>query len=395
MKICIVHNEYEKLSGEEIVVNRIIALLRENGHDVSYFHRSSAEISEMCIGKVRAFLSALYSPSSNRAVRKMLGEKHPDIVHIHNLFPLISPSILPECKRAGVPVVMTVHNYRLVCPNGLHMVRGEVCEKCCGGHEYWCMLRNCEGNLPKSLGYALRNYVARKRRYYLDNVTIYAALTEFQRGRLVNDGFPADRIMVIPSPANDNYTQDEFSLGEYVGFIGRISPEKNVLALIAAARKHPNIPFKAAGVYDRMPDLPAQAPSNFKFLGHMNGSRIADFYKSARMIVLCSICFEGFPTVLVEAMLHGKVVICSQVGGLPEIVEDGKTGLLFDLADPDDLAKKIRYLWDRPDLCEKMGKAGREKALWEYSPEKYYERLMIVYKKAIELEVDRPLISQV
>lgn len=385
MKICLIHNEYGKISGEEIVVNRIIELLRANGHDVIYFQRSSAEIPKMRFGMARAFFSAIHSPSSKRAVRRLLEEKRPDIVHIHNLFPLISPSILPECKRAGVPVVMTVHNYRLVCPNGLHMVHGEVCEKCCGGREYWCVLRNCEGNPAKSLGYALRNYVARKRRYYLDNVTIYAALTEFQRGRLVNEGFPADRIVVIPNAVDGDDVRYDLSLGEYVGFVGRISPEKNVPSLIAAARNNPGISFKAAGAYDRMSDLPAQAPANFEFLGHVGAFQMADFYNSARMIVLCSVCFEGFPMVFVEAMLHGKPIVCSRIGGLPEIVEEGKTGLLFEPGNTEELAEKVRYLWERPELCAKMGEAGREKALREYSSEKYYERLMGVYKRALNL----------
>jgi glycosyltransferase involved in cell wall biosynthesis len=385
MKICLIHNEYGKISGEEIVVNRIIELLRANGHDVTYFQRSSAEIPEMRFGKLRAFFSALYSPSSKRAVKRLLVEKRPNVVHIHNLFPLISPSILPECKRVGVPVVMTVHNYRLVCPNGLHMVHGEVCEKCCGGREYWCVLRNCEGNPAKSLGYALRNYVARKRRYYLDNVTICAVLTEFQRGRLVNEGFPADRIVVIPNAVDGDDVRYDLSLGEYVGFVGRISPEKNVPSLIAAAQKHSDISFKAAGAYDRMPDLPDQAPSNFEFLGHVGASQIADFYNSARIIVLCSVWFEGFPMVFVESMIHGKPIVCSQIGGLSEIVEEGKTGLLFEPGNAEDLAEKIRYLWERPELCAKMGEAGREKALREYSLSKYYERLMGVYKKALTL----------
>ncbi len=385
MKVCVVHNEYGKFSGEGAVVTAQKKLLADNGHKVISLERSSAEISNMTLGKLKAFFSGIYSFSSRKQIRRLLATHKPDIVHIHNLFPLISPSILSECKNAGRPVVMTVHNYRLVCPNGLHMVRGQVCEKCCGGREYWCVLHNCEGNLAKSLGYALRNYVARKQRCYLDNVTIYAALTEFQRGRLVNEGFPADRIVVIPNAVDGDGTRYDLSHGEYVGFVGRISPEKNVTSLIAAARNSPDIAFKAAGAYDRMPDLPAQAPSNFEFLGHVSGSRMADFYNSARMIVLCSICFEGFPMVFAEAMLHGKPIICSRIGSLPEIVDDQVTGLLFEPGNVEDLSEKISYLWERPELCRKIGQAGREKALREYSPEKYYQRLMTVYKKAIEL----------
>lgn len=386
MRICLIHNEYGKLSGEEIVVNRIIELLCENDHDVTYFHRSSAEIPEMRLGMARAFFSAIHSPSSKRAVRILLEEKRPDIVHIHNLFPFISPSILPEFKRAGIPVVMTVHNYRLVCPNGLHMVRGQVCEKCCGGHEYWCVLQNCEGNLFKSIGYAFRNWFARKRNFFLDNVTMYATLTHFQRQRLKTEGFPIDRIKVIPNMASFKNEEKDSQITSYVGFIGRISPEKGILTLIGAAKKSKDISFKIAGSYEHMPNLKAKTNANINFLGHLSEEKLNDFYKSTRMIVLPSTCFEGFPMVLAEGMLYGKPVICSRIGGLSEIVEDGVTGLLFEPGNAKDLASKIRYLWDQPDLCRKMGQEGRKKALREYSPEKYYERLMDIYRNAIELQ---------
>ena len=340
----------------------------------------------MRLGMARAFFSAIHSPCSKRAVRKLLEEKRPDIVHIHNLFPLISPSILPECKRAGVPVVMTVHNYRLVCPNGLHMVRGQVCEKCCGGCEYWCVLQNCEGSLFKSIGYALRNWFARKKRFFFDNVTMYATLTQFQRQRLSTEGFPADRITVIPNMASTKDKEQDAQSGKYVGFIGRVSPEKGIQTLMDVACKCTDISFKVAGSHDRMSHLLEKAYANFDFVGHLSQEKLNEFYKSIRMVVLPATCFEGFPMVLAEAMLSGKPIICSRIGGLPEIVEDGKTGLLFEPGNVEDLATKIKHLWDRPDLCRKMGEEGRKKALREYSQEKYYGRLMDIYCKAIELQ---------
>jgi len=385
MKICLIHNEYGKISGEEIVVNRTIELLRENGHDVAYFRRSSAEIPEMRLGKARAFFSAIHSPSSKRAVGRLLEEKRPDIVHIHNLFPLISPSILPECKRAGIPVMMTVHNYRLVCPNGLFLRDGKICEECSGGREWRCFLRNCEANWFKSLGYALRNYIARMRRYFLDNVSIYYAQTEFQRTRLIQEGFPEDRICVIPNMVASKEVETAKDPGQYVGFVGRISPEKGIDTLIEAARACPDIQFKAAGSYNRVPDIVTKAPHNFNFRGHLDKEPLDKFYVNSRIIVLCSICYEGFPSVLLEAMLHGKPVISSRIGGLPEIVDEGVTGFLFEPGNAQDLAQKIRYLWNSPDLCRQMGRACREKVLREYSPDAYYRRLMSAYKSAIEI----------
>lgn len=387
MKIIVIHNEYGTFSGEEAGVQRQVELVANMGHHVSRFSRSSAEIPQMRFGRVRAFCSGIYSFSSKKVMRELLREHKPDIVHIHNLFPLISPSILSVCSAMGVPVVMSVHNYRLVCPNGLHMSkrRYEICEKCCGGREYWCILKNCEGSLPKSLGYAIRNYVARKARLYLGNVSMYAYLIHFQKRRLIAEGYPEDRMAFVPNMAQRINLPGEPSLGEYAGFVGRLGPEKGVAVLLQAAKSLSNVRFAVAGDYSAMRDMVSKATANIALQGRILNESISSFYQAARLIVLPSTCFEGFPLVLIEAMLHAKPVIASRIGGLPEIVDDGITGLLFEPGNAEDLAEKIQYLWDRPDLCRQMGQAGREKALREYSPEKHYDRLMAVYKKAIEL----------
>ena len=247
------------------------------------------------------------------------------------------------------------------------------------------MLRNCEGSLFKSSGYAIRNWVARQRRFFLDNVTLYCPLTQFQRRRLIAEGFSADRIEVVPNMARVEVHSDQSSPGDWVGFVGRVSPEKGISTLLKVAKENPHIPFKLAGAHHRMPELPQTAPSNVQILGHLNPLKLKSFYASCRLTVVPSLWFEAFPLVLVEAMMHGKAVVCSRIGGLPEIVEDGVTGLLFEPGNANDLAEKILYLWERPELAVKMGQAGREKALREYSPEKFYERLLAAYKKAIFL----------
>ncbi len=391
VKILIIHNEYGKFSGEEAVVAAQMNVLTTHGHKIHSFHKSSADLETMRLGRTKAFFSGIYSPASRREIRNLIREDRPDVVHIHNVFPWISPSVLPECRRAGVPVVMTVHNYRLVCPNGLHMPKGryEICEKCCGGREYWCVLRNCEQSLFKSLGYALRTYTARRLGLFRKNVTLFACLTEFQRKRLIAEGYPADRLRVVPNmyPADMGGKMNQEASGEFVAYVGRISPEKGIEQLLHVAERLPNIPFRLAGSYGAMPDLVGKAPTNVSFLGNLGKKQLAGFYDESRFLVLCSRCFEGFPMAIVEAMAHGKPVIAPRIGGSPEIVDDGETGLLFTPGDVEDLAEKVRYLWNRLDICRQMGRAGREKALREYSPERYYERLMAMYEEAMELAV--------
>ena len=384
-----VHNQYARPSGEEMMVSRIGMLLRDRGHEVLELVRSSSQINYLRWGKARAFFSGVYRHRSRVEFRAVAGTREVDAVHVQNLYPLISPSVLLEASKRNVPVVMRCANYRLLCPNGLFMTDGKACERCAGGSEWWCLLKNCEQSLPKSLGYALRNYVARRFRLFLDNVTIYICQTEFQKAKLVTAGFPRHRITVIPNMSVPNGFQPSNGLGDHAGYVGRLSPEKGITDFLAAARMLANVKFRAAGSLARMPDLSEQASANLKFVGHLEQETLDRFYSACRMLVVPSVCYEGFPSVIIDAMVRGKPVVCSRIGGLPEIVDDGVTGLLFEPGNAADLAEKIRYLWDRPALCRQMGRAGREKALREYSPEKYYERLMAVYERAMELGAPR------
>ena len=198
-------------------------------------------------------------------------------------------------------------------------------------------------------------------------------------------GLCPERIAVIPNMASSNGIEPSSGQGQFVAYVGRVSPEKGISTLIAAATKCPDIPFRIVGSYDRMPSVLKQAPRNCIFAGHLTGTELEECYKSSRIVVLPSLWFEGIPTVLVDSMMAGKPVVASRIGGIPEIVDDGITGLMFEPGNAEDLAEKTRNLWNRSDVCRQMGQAGREKALREYSPDKYYERLMAAYERAIEL----------
>ena len=417
--IAIVHNYYGKFSGEETVVENLASLLAGRGVSVCRFSRSSADIEDKLSGKMAAFFSGIHNPFAKREFEKFLNDKRPDVVHIHNLYPLISPSILPVCKAFGVPVVMTVHNFRLVCPNGLLMSRGEICHRCLGGRVYWCVLRNCEDNIFKSTGYALRTAAARKLRRYLDNVDHFICLSEFQKNILVGEGLPAERVSVLANPLSlavlpregrnlekntgspidplgddsgmdlprghhgptGTFGDDKGLGGGYVAYVGRLSPEKDIFTLLNAARALSDIPFKFAGNYHRMPAVLENKPINVEFLGQLNAEEIASFYNNARMVVFATRCYEGFPTVLLEAMSHGLPVVCSRIGGLPEIVEDGVNGLLYESGNANELADRIRTLWEDAALSEKMGDKGRKKLEEKYDAEKLMDRLIGIYEK--------------
>lgn len=383
MRVLLVHNAYGKRSGEEVVVDQQSELLASQGHVVERFERTSEGVGSNLIAQSKAFFAALGNRCTLETFGRAVSRFGPDVIHVHNLYPWISPAILPIAHASGAAVVMSVHNFRLLCPNGLMFTHGEPCERCVPAAEYWCVLRNCERSVAKSTGYALRNYVARRRRWYLDNVDRFAVLTGFQQRKLVAAGYPVERIALLPNTAEVRDADDTAGEADCVGFIGRVSPEKGSSVLIDAMKKLDTVECRIAGAFDRQPELPGRAPGNVEFLGMLGKPELARLFLRLRIVVVPSVCYEGFPMSVVEAMAHGRPVIASRIGGIPEIVEDGVTGLLCEPGNADDLAEKIRYLWDRPELCRQMGEAGRDKAALEYNKARYYERLMAIYQDAI------------
>jgi glycosyltransferase involved in cell wall biosynthesis len=389
LKVVQIHNKYRFDGGENVMYESVIRLLRKEGHEVCVFERSSKEI-EGLTRKMHALTEGVFSISARKAVALLLAAERPDVVHVHNLYPLISPSVLVACREAQVPVVMSCPNYRLTCPISYHLRKGAICELCCGGREYWCVLKNCRDSVPESFGYALRNAVARKWRLFSDNVTLYVPPTEFVKRRAVDAGLPAQRIVVVPNMISTPSGTDALGEGDYIAYAGRISPEKGIATLLASVQLT-GLPVRLAGDYSGMPEIVKNASASAKFIGHLNRNQLDGFYRNARFLVVPSVWFEPFGLVVAEAMSRGLPVIASRIGGLPEIIEDGVTGLLFEPGNADDLAEKMKLLWRSPNMCRQMGMAGREKAIREYSEDVYYKRLMVVYKRAIQVnkEIDK------
>ncbi|MCM1138986.1 MAG: glycosyltransferase, partial [Muribaculum sp.] len=248
MKILLVHNDYGKYSGEEAVVDKMAVMLAGLGHEVAQLRMTTAGARESLSGKIRGFISGIYCPSGVKSMREAIKREKPDVVNVHNLYPFISPAALRECKTAGIPVVMTIHNFRLMCPTGLFMRDGKPCELCLEkGNEWGCVKYNCEQSLLKSVGYAARNAVARIRKHYMDCVDHFACITEFQRRKLIQSGFSSERISVIPNAVDAIHVSsgiNDIKDRGYVAYSGRISREKGVDMIIACAHKHPEIPFR-------------------------------------------------------------------------------------------------------------------------------------------------------
>lgn len=381
MKVLIIHNKYGKHSGEESVVYFQSTLLQEKGHKVITYFRDSSEIDEMLLGKIRAFFTSFFNLKSFIDLRRILKKEKPDIVHVHNLYPLISPSILPFIKRFKVPIVMTVHNYRLLCPNGLFFTQGKICEKCTSKKkELNAIMNNCENSIFKSFGYALRNFMARKFKYYSKNIDFFLCLTNFQKNKLIAKSFDEDKVKVINNVCDIDTIKNSISKEkDYIGYVGRISKEKGIDTLINLAEKMPNVKFKLAGVVSPDFDKSKLQKSNIILEGFLNHTQLLHFYRNAKFLIFPSIWYETFGLTLVEAMSQNCAIIASDIGGVPEIVENNRTGLLFKSGDVEDLFQKTTFLSNNPKLVEKMGINGRLKVEKQYRTQRYYNELMAAY----------------
>ncbi len=384
MRVLQVHNQYRIRGGEDTVVESTVLMLKRRGINVSVYTASSELVKGSLLGRVQAFGSSIYSFSAAADMSRMIRRERPDVVHVHNLYPLLSASVLTAGSRAGLPIVMTCHNFRLVCPIGIHLREGNVCELCVGGREFWCALLNCRRNIAESVAYALRSIFSRSLRLFKNNITLFVVPSDFGKRRLIDAGLSGDRVVVLPNMVSIPKSAVDYSKGEYAAYVGRISDEKDVDTLLAAA-KTTGIPIRIAGDYSERRDLMISAPENVAFVGLLNRQDLDVFYRRSRYLVLPSKCFEMCPMVVLEAMSYGLPVIASDIGGLPELVEDEVTGLLFEPENAKELANRMRVLWDNPNLCRRMGEAGRNKTIREYGEDVYLSRLNAVYKSAIEI----------
>ncbi len=372
MKILIVHNDYGKYSGEEAVVDKMLRMLGEMGHQVHQLRMSTAGVRESLSGKIRGFISGIYSPAGVRAMREALKRYQPDVVNVHNLYPFISPAALRECQKAKVPVVMTVHNFRLICPTGLFMRDGRPCELCLQrGNEWGCVQYNCEHSMLKSVGYAARNAVARHQQHYQQCVDRFACITDFQRQKLTEAGFDPAKLVLIPNsidlPRKDSPSP---TVGSYVAYAGRLSSEKGIDLIIEVARRNPSIPFRLAGEC-REPELIKNLSANVQLMGHLSQPDLAEFYRNARFMVMASRWYEGFPMTILETAKFSKCMIAPRHGGFTEIIGTGSTriGELFTPGNVNDLEQSVTKLWHDPALATQLGAKALTKLHSEYSTE--------------------------
>ena len=381
MRVLVVHNSYRQPGGEDAVAATEAALLRQHGHAAMQYRVSNAGISGV-FGIARAGLQCSYSTAARDSVRDVIQRFGPSVVHVHNFFPLLSPSIYDACRDEGVPVVQTLHNYRLICPGALLLRNGATCEKCVTGSAYRAVAHGCYRNSPLStLPVAHMVQTHRRRATWTEKVDRFVALTNFAKAKFVEGGLPAERITVKPNSLLRTPVASRPSPNAPPSalFVGRLSVEKGV-GTLAVAWRQLQVPLVVVGEGPMRDQLQGGGYGHVRLLGQSPAQVVTRHMQAATFVVLPSICYEGFPMALLEAYAHARPVIASRIGALAELVTDHETGLLCEPGDAEDLVAKVRWAAEHPDAMRGMGLRAREVFDREYTADANYARLSAIYR---------------
>ncbi|MDD4684310.1 MAG: glycosyltransferase family 4 protein [Bacteroidales bacterium] len=377
MNILIIHNIYSSKGGEEGVVELQEKLLRSKGHNVLLYTREYSEMKKWLLGRFGGLFTSIHNPKSHRDLKKIISSFKPDIAILHNLFPIISPSIIPLLNKNKIPTWQIVHNYRLLCPIGIFYTKGEICQECLGfGREWNCLKNNCTGSYFASLSLAIRGLFTRKLKYY-NKVDYFYTLSLFQKKKLIDNGFAVDKIRNLPNTFMPKQKVEEVNLEEkeYIGFVGRLTKEKGLFDFIEIARQMPEYSFRVAGERTKESEN-LDFPSNIKFEGFLNQKQMAEFYKKTKLILFLSRWYEGFPLVLLEAMYNYTPIIVNNLSVMAEVVEDRKQGFVVEIGDTALIKKYIEEIYNNKDLYKELSFNARKRFEDNYSVENYYNRLM-------------------
>jgi glycosyltransferase involved in cell wall biosynthesis len=378
-RVLVVHNAYQQSGGEDRVVADEIALLARKGHEVLEMRRDNHEIA--LTGRLQLAADTLWSRRTHREALELLRRRRPDVVHVHNTLPLVSPSLYWACAEAGVPVVQTLHNFRLACPQAMFLRDDGVCERCLGQAPWPAVLHGCyRGSRAQTAVVAGMLALHRGLGTWRDKVARYIALNEFCRAKFVQAGLPAARVVVKPNFADVDLVA---ATGPRRGFlfVGRLSPEKGIATLAQAVRTCDGLALRVAGTGPSSDAIAACA--GVTMLGALAPTAVLDEMRAARALVMPSIWYENLPRTLVEAFGAGLPVIASRLGAMAELVEHGVTGLLFAPGDAADLAAQLRWAEAHPQRLAEMGANARARFERSYTADTNYARLVGIYRDAI------------
>jgi len=378
VKVLLVHNSYQQRGGEDEVFASEVDLLESHGHEVVRYTAHNDAVRQL--SQLTLACKTSWSGTTYQEMRALLERQRPHIVHVHNTLPLISPAVYYAAGAAQVPVVQTLHNYRLLCPNALLLREQRICEDCVGRRVAWpgiihaCYRQSRGATAAVAVMLSLHRLLGT----WNKRVSRYIALTDFMRQKFIKGGFPANKIVVKP-----NFVATDPGKGDHRGrfalFVGRLSPEKGVQTLLQAWQHvDGRVPLKIAGA-GPLQNRAYGSPPGIEWLGQQSREQVVALMKQAFVLVFPSECYEGFPTTIAEAFATGLPVLASFLGAMGEIVQHRQTGLLFTPGDANDLAANVEWAIDHPDELADMGRRARDQFEAKYTAERNYRLLCDIY----------------
>jgi len=389
MRILLIHNFYRWRGGEDEFVERLHGMLQERGHVVQLFSARSGEIEHYAFPqRLKIAAESFYSFSTAQRLRQLVQEFHPDVLHVHNVFPVLSPSVYWIASELHLPLVQSVHNFRFICPNGFAFTHGEVCFRCRASHTLHAIRLKCShGSLSQSALYAsvigihkyLKTFGERTGRL----LPVNRMLAE-----MLHREFPSARVTLLPNYIETSRYQPRDNFKPSFVYLGRLSEEKGVRTLIQAMRYTDDLSLEVVGsgvLLDELKrDADSIAPGRVTFHGFISGEGRFSLLKSATALIMPSQSHDSWPMAVLESLALGVPVIASRQGGLPDLVRDGETGLLFEAGHAEQLALAMQKLAESPDLAKQMGLAARHSAETEFDVDVYYQKLIGIYQQEIE-----------
>jgi len=387
MRILLINQNYQLRGGADRYFFETMKILKAHGHLVipfatahkdnyvteylSYFSRISGTAKELpfmsVTQKIQLFINSIYSFESANQLERLIKKSNPDIVHIHNILPHLTPSIFPVLKRHNLPIVQSLHDWHIVCGGAFLYTKGNICERCKGGKHYHCLLNKCNHqSIFASLAAMLSKYVDKIFHLWQGGVDIYAVPNNYMLNRLVAWGFSREKLYTIPNPFSLDGLEPIYQIGSYVIWYGRLTNAKGVFTLLRAAKETPKVQFELYGSSG-----PAESGVRKYIQLHkltnvnLNTTlRWGDELKERVANALCVVEPSEWPHpsqyVLWESQALGKAIIASDIGGTPDLIKDGVNGSLFNVGDWKALAEKISILKGYPELAEKWGKEARK-----------------------------------
>lgn len=400
MKILNVGSHHRVKGGSDRYSLALESLLRRKGHRVIPFAASSPEddageeaarfppgvdADNPSPADVARFV---FNPEARSSVADLLEKHRPDIAHLHAYSGQLSASILKPIRQRGVPIVQTLHDYKLGCPVRIFVSRGDLCEACEGEHFWRALPRRCNrGALARTALNVVEAYVSR----WLGDASAphhFVAPSRFLRNKMRDHDIVApDRITTVPNFVYPGDFRPARGAGEHLVYVGRLREMKGVRTLVHASASLPEVPLLIVGTG---PDREAlergvdqEGLSHVRFVGFKDGEELHDLIRRSIAVVVPSELYENCPMVVLEAMALGRPVIGSEIGGIPELVTHGEDGLLFDAGDTEGLRARLEWAVAHRTEAQRMGEAGRRKIEEKFGPDTHYDRLMEIYRAVV------------